>query len=73
MPPAAKDLLVKVTSARLDLQYVANFVQDDSAGAVATFSGVTRDSFDGKRVIQLEYEAYGAMAEKVLQVRCQTS
>lgn len=60
--------LVKVTPDPLDLQQVTNFVQDDSAGAIATFSGVTRNSFNGQKVIQLEYEAYGVMAEKVLQV-----
>ena len=68
MRTAATAILVKVTPDHLDLQHVTNFVQDDGAGAIATFSGVTRDSFNGKKVIQLEYEAYGAMAEKVLQV-----
>ena len=48
-------------------QYVA-YVEDDSAGAVATFSGVTRNVFQGKKVIQLEYEAYDDMAEKVVRV-----
>lgn len=64
----SRAVLVKVTADPLELQQVTNFVQDDSAGAVATFSGVTRDNFNGKRVVQLEYEAYGDMAEKVLQV-----
>lgn len=68
MTAAARACLVQVTPDALDLQYVTDFVQDDSAGAIATFSGVTRNSFDGKKVIQLEYEAYGVMAEKVLQV-----
>lgn len=60
--------LVKMTPDPLDLQQVTNFVQDDGAGAIATFSGVTRNSFNGNKVIQLEYEAYDVMAEKVLQV-----
>lgn len=68
MPPAAKAVLVKVTPDVLELQEVISFVQDHSAGAIATFSGVTRNYFDGKKVIKLEYEAYDAMAEKVLQV-----
>ena len=68
---ADRPCLVKVTPDALDLQQVTNFVQDDSAGAIATFSGVTRNSFHGKKVIQLEYEAYNVMAEKVLQV-CST-
>ena len=62
------DVLVHVTPDVLNLsQYVA-YVQDEGAGAVATFSGVTRNVFQGKRVIQLEYEAYDAMAAKVLRV-----
>lgn len=48
-------------------QYVA-YVEDDSAGAIATFSGVTRNVFQGKKVIQLEYEAYDDMAEKIMRV-----
>lgn len=31
-------------------------------GAISTFLGITRDTFDGKRVVELEYEAYGPMA-----------
>jgi len=31
-------------------------------GAIATFEGVTRDSFEGKTVTELEYEAYPSMA-----------
>ena len=68
MSRVATAVLVKVTPDPLELQQVTNFVQDDSAGAIATFSGVTRDSFNGKKVVHLEYEAYGVMAEKVLQV-----
>lgn len=65
------DTFVRVTPDTLHLsQYVA-YVEDDSAGAVATFSGVTRNVFQGKRVIQLEYEAYDDMAEKVVRGLCQ--
>ncbi|KAL3133152.1 hypothetical protein ABBQ38_007046 [Trebouxia sp. C0009 RCD-2024] len=70
MSAPGRACLVKVTPDALDLRYVTNFVQDDSAGAIATFSGVTRNSFHGKKVIQLEYEAYDVMAEKVLQALC---
>lgn len=34
-------------------------------------SGTTRDTFNGKNVVQLEYEAYVPMAEKELQKICQ--
>lgn len=42
-------------------------VSDPAAGAVATFVGITRNSFGGKRVRHLEYEAYGPLAERALE------
>lgn len=65
-------ILVRVTSAVLQLADYVEYVQDDGAGAIATFSGVTRNVFQGKKVIQLEYEAYDDMAEKTLRV-CATT
>lgn len=47
--------------------YVA-IVNDPTAGAIATFIGITRDNFEGKVVLKLEYEAYVPMAIKKLQV-----
>ena len=41
-------------------------VADPAAGAVATFVGITRNSFQGKPVRHLEYEAYRPMAERAL-------
>jgi MoaE-MoaD fusion protein len=41
-------------------------VQNDEAGAVATFIGTTRVHSRGRTVHYLEYEAYGGMAEKVM-------
>jgi molybdopterin synthase catalytic subunit len=35
-------------------------------GAVATFEGITRNNFEGKTVVDLEYEAYNDMAVKML-------
>lgn len=42
-----------------------------SAGAVSTFIGTTRDSFEGKDVTHLEYESYPEMAIDVLKTICQ--
>ena len=61
-------VLVEIKSDPLRLEPYVAFVQDDSAGAVATFSGVTRNTFQGKTVVTLEYEAYTGMAEKTLRV-----
>lgn len=34
------------------------------------FSGITRDNFDGKKVLRLEYEAYKPMAKKKMKEMC---
>jgi molybdopterin synthase catalytic subunit len=57
---------VRVHGGKLDLGALAALVASPRAGAVVTFSGTTRDSFEGKRVVSLEYEAYVGMAEKKL-------
>jgi molybdopterin synthase catalytic subunit len=44
---------------------IPSLVSSPSAGAISTFIGTTRDSFNGKRVERLEYEAYESMALKV--------
>ena len=46
------------------------FVSDPSCGAVATFTGTTRDNFKGKKVTRLSYEGYVPMAEKELRKTC---
>lgn len=43
---------------------------ESSCGAVASFVGITRDSFQGKRVAKLSYEGYVPMAEKELKKLC---
>jgi molybdopterin synthase catalytic subunit len=57
---------VKLRNSKLDLGALVNMVSAPGAGAIATFSGTTRDSFDGKCVVSLEYEAYESMAEREL-------
>ncbi|CAI2165599.1 1725_t:CDS:2 [Funneliformis geosporum] len=57
---------VKLTSEPLILQDIVDLVKDDGAGAISTFNGTTRNTFEGKSVIRLEYESYVPMAEKVL-------
>ncbi|GFH20682.1 Molybdopterin biosynthesis MoaE [Haematococcus lacustris] len=61
---------VRVTESPLDINDLIAFVSDPGAGAVSTFNGVTRDNFQGKRVVRLEYEAYEPMAVKKLQELC---
>jgi molybdopterin synthase catalytic subunit len=49
-----------------DLAAVISEVENERAGAVATFQGTVRRQSRGREVIALEYEAYGGMAEKVM-------
>jgi MoaE-MoaD fusion protein len=50
----------------IDLGTVIAEVEDERAGAIATFEGTVRRQSRGRTVIALEYEAYSGMAEKVM-------
>ena len=56
--------MIELTYDSLDPERVTNLVRRDSNGAVVTFLGTTRDTFEGKRVVRLDYEAYEEMAVK---------
>lgn len=56
-----------LTYEELDEKAALRSVADDGAGATVLFSGTTRDSFRGKPVTKLEYEAYTSLALKTLQ------
>ena len=51
----------------LDLDAVVAEAADDRAGAIATFLGTARIESRGRTVVHLEYEAYGGMAERVME------
>jgi molybdopterin synthase catalytic subunit len=59
--------LYQITDTPIDPEKLRAAIADPGSGAVATFVGVTRNSFAGKEVLHLEYEAYAPMAE--LQMR----
>jgi molybdenum cofactor biosynthesis protein B len=63
---------VKIFSENLDLKALVKLVTDPKAGAISTFIGVTRDNWNGKKVLTLEYEAYEPMAEKEMLKICNT-
>eukprot|EP01052_Picozoa_sp_SAG31_P022104 SAG31_NODE_1743_length_7383_cov_21.902389_1_plen_107_part_00 len=65
---AAKHGLCASTHAVLNLR--DGQVVDSRAGGIAVFIGTTRDNFDGKEVVELEYEAYESMAVKELRKVC---
>jgi len=50
----------------INLAAVIAEVEDERAGAIATFQGTVRRQSRGREVIALEYEAYSGMAEKVM-------
>lgn len=55
----------------LNLDTSVNFVRSPHAGAISTFIGTTRDTFEEKIVTHLSYEAYIDMAIEQLVQMCQ--
>lgn len=63
-----EDLLL--TESPLDVNAAFAFVTEPGTGATSIFVGTTRDNFEGKKVVKLEYEAYESMALKELNKLC---
>lgn len=59
--------IVDIVDAPIDVLGLHNSVKHPKAGAVVLFSGITRDSFDGKHVKLLSYDCYRPRALKTLQ------
>uniref|UniRef100_A0A182UU42 Molybdopterin synthase catalytic subunit n=1 Tax=Anopheles merus TaxID=30066 RepID=A0A182UU42_ANOME len=60
-----------LTFDKLDVGALNDQVAHESCGAVSLFVGTTRDNFEGKTVVLLEYEAYEAMAIKTMNLLCE--
>ena len=56
----------RLTEDPIDLAAVVAEVEDERAGAIATFFGTVRAESRGRVVVHLEYEAYEGMAENVM-------
>ncbi|KAH6774827.1 molybdopterin biosynthesis MoaE family protein [Perilla frutescens var. frutescens] len=54
----------------IDITKYIGYVQSPSCGAIATFAGTTRDTFEGKAVLELRYEAYVPMALRCIKSIC---
>ncbi|XP_013114108.2 molybdopterin synthase catalytic subunit 1-like [Stomoxys calcitrans] len=54
----------------LDVGAISNLVSAGSCGAISLFVGTTRDNFEDKTVVSLEYEAYEPMALKEMESIC---
>lgn len=59
---------VLLTFDPLDASSAQSLALSPSCGAISIFIGVTRDNFQGKGVVSLEYEAYQPMAKKQLEL-----
>ncbi len=59
--------MIELTPQPLDPEKFTSAVRRSANGAVVTFLGATRDNFEGKRVLTLEYEAFDEMAVKKLE------
>ncbi len=67
MAAEQNSILCKITQSQIDMQELSDFVADPTAGAVATFVGMTRNTNEGRQVTRLEYECYPGMAEKEME------
>ncbi|XP_049719598.1 molybdopterin synthase catalytic subunit isoform X2 [Elephas maximus indicus] len=65
----AKDI-IKFTSEKLSIDEISRLVTSPLCGAISLFVGTTRNNFEGKKVISLEYEAYLPMAENEVRKIC---
>ncbi|KAL3287139.1 hypothetical protein HHI36_001618 [Cryptolaemus montrouzieri] len=61
---------LKLTKEKLAVEVVSDLVLSSSCGALSIFVGTTRDQFNEKKVVSLEYEAYESMALKVMSDLC---
>ena len=65
IPPVSGGAFV-LSEEPLDLAAAVAEVEDERAGAIATFTGTTRIHSRGRTVLHLDYEAYPGMAEKTM-------
>ncbi|KAM4634293.1 molybdopterin synthase catalytic subunit [Polymixia lowei] len=62
--------VIKLTTDQLSVEEVVDAVNSPCCGAVSMFIGMTRNTFEGRKVIRLEYEAYEVMAQSELSKIC---
>jgi len=53
---------IKLVSNKINSEEILSLVTSPNCGAISTFIGTTRDNFEDKKVMLLEYEAYEPMA-----------
>jgi molybdopterin synthase catalytic subunit len=70
MAEGEQDFVEIVDETHLDIKKYTDSVRSPAAGAIATFIGTTRNTFEDKQVLELRYEAYVPMALKQLKAIC---
>jgi len=61
---------IKLQQEELNVTEIMELVTFPNCGAISNFIGITRDNFENKKVIKLEYEAYESMALKEMTNIC---
>jgi molybdopterin synthase catalytic subunit len=56
-----------ISGKTLNIQSCIDWVMTPQSGGIDVFIGTVRDSTKGKKVLRLEFEAYGAMAIKEME------
>ena len=59
--------MIRLQADRIDTAAVVDDARGDGDGAVSVFLGTVRNVNAGRRVLFLEYEAYGGMAEREME------
>ena len=61
------NIIIGIQEEPIDVSELIKKMKSCSAGAISIFLGTTRDNFENKKVLELEYEAHPTMAIKTLQ------
>ncbi|KAJ8673192.1 hypothetical protein QAD02_004454 [Eretmocerus hayati] len=69
---ANKKDFIGFQATKLDVNAIIEIVVSPECGAVSSFIGTTRNNFEKKKVVKLEYEAYQPMALKEMQAVCKS-
>jgi molybdopterin synthase catalytic subunit len=59
--------MIRLQTGPIDVAALVSEARADGDGAVSVFLGTVRNGNDGRRVLFLEYEAYGGMAEREME------
>lgn len=65
--------VVEIVDSSLEMGKYVDAVRDAGAGAISTFAGTTRDTFQGRKVMELRYEAYKPMALLEMKKICESA